>query len=147
MIKNSIESLVGFSHTLLPILITLMMATGNLVSVSVVQPIILLLITFIGNIVTNFILPLVLIGTVLSIISKVSSQIQIDKVAKFLKSTSVWIIGVTLTFFVTVLSLEGGLTSNVDGVTAKTAKAAVSTVVPVVGKILGDAVDTVIRLQ
>ncbi len=49
-----------------------------------------------------------------------------------------------LTVFVGVLSLEGSLTSSVDGITAKTAKAAVSNFIPVVGKILGDAVDTVI---
>ena len=35
-------------------------------------------------------------------------------------------------------------TETVDGVTAKTAKAAVSSVIPVVGKILGDATDAVI---
>lgn len=40
--------------------------------------------------------------------------------------------------------MEGTLSSSVDGVTAKTAKAAVSNFIPVVGKILGDAVDTVI---
>ena len=49
-----------------------------------------------------------------------------------------------MTLFVTVLSLEGSITETVDGVTAKTAKAAVSTVIPVVGKILGDATDAVI---
>ena len=53
-------------------------------------------------------------------------------------------LGIVLTIFVGVLSLEGSLTSSVDGITAKTAKAAVSNFIPVVGKILGDAVDTVI---
>ena len=49
-----------------------------------------------------------------------------------------------LTLFVGIVSLEGTLSSNVDGITAKTTKAAVSSFIPVVGKILGDAVDTVI---
>ena len=49
-----------------------------------------------------------------------------------------------LTIFVGVVSIEGTLSSSVDGITAKTAKAAVSSFIPVVGKILGDAVDTVI---
>ena len=42
-----------------------------------------------------------------------------------------------------MLSLEGTLSSSVDGITAKTAKAAVSSIIPVVGKLLGDTVDTV----
>lgn len=52
--------------------------------------------------------------------------------------------GILLTIFVGVISLEGTLSSSVDGITAKTTKAIVSSAVPVVGKILGDAVDTVL---
>lgn len=43
-----------------------------------------------------------------------------------------------------VLSLEGTLTSSVDGMTAKTTKAVVTSAVPVVGKILGETVDAVL---
>ena len=69
---------------------------------------------------------------------------QIDKLSKFFKSSVVWVLGVVLTLFVGIVSLEGTLSSSVDGITAKTTKAAVSSFIPVVGKILGDAVDTVI---
>lgn len=142
--KTTIQNLVGFSYSLLPILLTLMMTTGSIASATAVQPVILFLITFIGNIITTFLLPLILIGTALSIVSKVSDKVQIDKLAKHFKTSVVWVLGIVLTIFVGVLSLEGSLTSSVDGITAKTAKAAVSNFIPVVGKILGDAVDTVI---
>ncbi len=121
-----------------------MMTTGSITSAGVVQPILLFLINFIGNMITGVLLPLILIGTALGIISKVSDRIQIGKISKYFKSTTIWILGISLTVFVGILSLEGSLTSTVDGITAKTAKAAVSNFIPVVGKILGDAVDTVI---
>ena len=73
-----------------------------------------------------------------------SDRVQVDKLSKFFKSSVVWTLGVVLTLFVGIVSLEGTLSSNVDGITAKTTKAAVSSFIPVVGKILGDAVDTVI---
>ena len=60
------------------------------------------------------------------------------------KSSIVWILGIILTIFVCTLSIEGTLSSSVDGLTAKTAKAAVANFIPVVGKIMGDTVDTVI---
>ena len=104
----------------------------------------LFIITFIGNFIINVIIPIVLVSTALSIVSKISDRIQIDKLAKFFKSSVVWILGVVLTLFVSLLSIEGSLSSSVDGITAKTTKAAVSSFIPVVGKILGDAVDTVI---
>ena len=60
-----------------------------------------------------------------------------------MKKSSVWILTTVLTLFMSIASLEGGLTSSIDGVTLKAGKSVVSAVVPVVGKILGDAVDTV----
>lgn len=144
MVKTSIQNLVGFMNSLVPLLITLMLTTGNFASAGILEPIILFLITFIGNFITTILLPFVLISTALAIVSKVSSKIQVDKLSKFFNSTVIWILGVVLTLFVGVISVEGSLSSTVDGITAKTTKAAVSNFIPVVGKILGDAVDTVI---
>lgn len=144
MVKTSIQSLVGFMNSLIPLLITLMLTTGNFASASILEPIILFIITFIGNFIITILLPFVLISTALAIVSKVSSKIQIDKLSKFFNSSVVWILGVVLTLFVGIISVEGSLSSTVDGITAKTTKAAVSNFIPVVGKILGDAVDTVI---
>lgn len=143
MVKESIQNLVGFMNSLIPILITLMITTGNIVSAGMLQPIILFIITIIGNFIVNIIIPIVLVSTALGIISQISDKVQIDKLAKFFKSSSIWILGIILTLFVGITSLEGSLSSSVDGITAKTTKAAVSNFIPVVGKILGDAVDTV----
>lgn len=144
MTKNAIQNMVGYSQTLIPILMTLILTTGSVASVSVIEPIILFLVNFISNIFEVFIIPLVLISTSISIVSKISDKIQIDKISKFMKSSIVWGLGVVLTLFVSIISLDGTLTSSVDGITAKTAKAAVSNLIPVVGKILGDSIDTVI---
>lgn len=144
LVKNTIQNLVGFMNSLLPILLTLMIATGNITTASTIQPIILLAITFIGNIITYLILPVLLVSTALGIISKISDKVHIDKLSKYFKSGIVWLLGIILTIFVGVVSIEGTLTSSVDGITAKTAKIAVSGLIPVVGKILGDSVDSVI---
>ncbi len=144
IVKETITNMVGFINSLIPLLLTLMLTTGAFVSVGIIKPILLILINFISNFILDFILPLTIIGTILGIIAGLTDKIKISKIAKFLKSTGVWILGVAMTLFVTVLSLEGSITETVDGVTAKTTKAAVSTVIPVVGKILGDAADSVI---
>lgn len=142
--KEAVGNMISFIQLLFPLLMTLMLASGSVVSVNLVQPIILFIINLISNIFQSMIIPIILVGTALAIVSKISDRIQIDKLSKFLKSSSVWVIGILLTIFVGVLSIEGTLGSSVDGITAKTAKAAVSSFIPVVGKVLGDAVDTVI---
>lgn len=143
-VKNSITDLIGFSQSLIPLLITLMLYTGSITTSSVLEPILLFLIQFIANLIQNLILPVVSIIVVLIVISKISERIQITKLAKFMNTSIVWFLGIVLTLFVGVMSLEGTLTASVDGITAKTTKVAVSNLIPVVGKILGDSVDTVL---
>ena len=144
IVKDTSSNLVGFMNTLVPLLLTLMMFTGSIVSTNIIQPIIIFMINFIGNIIQTVLIPIVLVITVLSIVTKVSNKVQIDKIAKFMKSSVLWFLGLSLTIFVSVLSLEGTLGSSIDGITAKTTKAAVSSLIPVVGKILGDTVDSVL---
>ena len=144
MVKQTTTDLVAFMNMLVPLLITLMMYTGSIATSSIIEPIILFMINFIGNIIQTIIVPLVLIFTSLVILSKLTDKIQINKLSQFLKSGIVWFLGIILTIFVGVISLEGTLSSSVDGITAKTTKAIVSSSIPVVGKILGDAVDSVL---
>lgn len=47
LIKDTVNSLVGFLNSLLPILLALMIATGNVVTASTIQPVLLLIITFV----------------------------------------------------------------------------------------------------
>ena len=141
--KQAVQNLTGFANSLIPLMITLMITTGNIVSSGMLQPILLLLITFISNFMTNVLIPIALVSTALGIISKISDEAQVGKLSKFLNSSMVWVLGTVLTLFVSVTSLEGGLTTSIDGVTAKAAKTAISSVVPVIGNILGDAVNTI----
>ena len=144
IVKETANDLVGFINVLIPLLLTLLIYTGNIATSTLLQPIILFISNFIGNVIVDVLIPIVLIIVVFSIISKISERVQIDKLSKFLKSGVVWFLGFVLTIFVGVVSLEGTLSSSVDGITAKTAKTAVSSIIPVVGKVLGDVVDSVL---
>lgn len=143
-IKESIKNMTDFTNMLIPIMMTLIVTTGSVTTAAAIQPILIFMISLIGNFINNIAIPIILVSTALGIISKISNKVQIDRLAKRLKSSTIWIIGIILTLFVTVVSVDGTLSSSVDAVTSKTAKAAVSNLIPVVGKILGDAVDSVI---
>lgn len=142
--KEAINEIINFMNLLTPIFITLLITTGNLVTSNIVQPVLLFIVNFIGNFTNVFLIPLLLISITLSIISNISDKVQVNKLSKFFKTSIVWILGIILTIFVSVLSIEGTLSSSVDGITSKTAKAAVSNFIPVVGKIMGDTVETVL---
>lgn len=144
LVKETTINLVGFMNTLIPVLVSLMLYTGSITTTSILEPIILFMINFIGNLVQDILIPITLIIASISIISKISDNIQVEKIAKFLKSSTTWFLGLVLTIFVGVVSLEGTLASSIDGITTKTAKTIVSSAVPIVGKILGDVIDSVL---
>ena len=144
MVKEATINMVGFINLLVPLLTSLMLFTGSITTTSMLEPALVFTINLVGNFIQNILIPIVLVIASFSIISKVSDKIQIDKLTKFMKSGVVWSLGIALTIFVGILSLEGNLSSSVDGVTAKTTKAVVSSAIPIVGKILGDAVDSVL---
>lgn len=143
-IKVTINNMTDFCNMLIPIMMTLIISTGSITTASLIQPIIVFMISLMANFINNIAIPLILISTSLGIISKISDKVQIDRLAKRLKSSAVWIIALILTVFVTVVSANGSISGRVDAVAAKTAKTAVSNLVPVVGKILGDSMDSVL---
>ena len=100
MTKQAIQNMVGFSQILVPLLMTLILTTGNITSAGVIEPIILFLINLISNTFEVIVIPIVLVSTAISIVSKISDKIQIEKLAKFFKSSVIWTLGIILTIFV-----------------------------------------------
>ena len=90
--KTTIQNLVGFMNSLVPILITLLISTGSIATANVMQPIILFAIQFIGNFILVFILPVTMVATVLGIVSNISDKVQINKLSKYFKSGITWVL-------------------------------------------------------
>ena len=86
LVQDTSNNLVGFMNMLVPLLITLMLATGSITTSGLAEPLILFTVNFVGNIIQNVMIPFVLILTSLVVISKLSDKVQIDKLSKSLKS-------------------------------------------------------------
>ncbi len=114
LVQNTTVNLVGFMNMLVPLLMTLMVSTGSITTSSIIEPIIICAINIIGNLIQNVIIPLVLIFASLVIISKLSDKLKLEKLATFLKSGVIWFLGIVLTIFVGIVSLEGTMASTVD---------------------------------
>jgi len=142
--KDFIVEINGFANVLTPIIVGLVAATGGITASTMIYPVIAFFSQFITGFVSNFLLPVSMICFALTIVNNISEKVSVSRVSKFLRSASLWVLGIILTIFVGVVSLEGTVASTVDGVTSKTAKFLFSGSVPVVGKLLGDSVDTIL---
>lgn len=139
-----IDEMVGFMYATVPVLITLLVSGGSITTGGVFQPIMLMVVEFSATIIKNVFIPLIFLSTILSIVNNISEKIQLTRLAGFIKQITSWALGTMLTIFIAVVSLQGSLGAVVDGVTSKAAKFAISTFIPIVGKTLSDAADTVI---
>ena len=144
MCMSIIDSMVTFMHSIIPLLITLLATAGNISSAGVFQPILVMLVEVGATVIKNFFIPLIFLVTVLNIVNNISDKVQLTKLSGFLKQICTWGLGFILTVFIAVVSVQGSMGAVVDGVTSKTAKFALGTFVPVVGKYLADAADTVV---
>ncbi len=144
MCMSIIDSMVTFMHAIIPLLITLLVSAGSISSAGVFQPILIMLVEVGATVIKNFFIPLIFLVTVLNIVNNISDKLQLTKLSGFLKQLCTWGLGFILTVFIAVVSIQGSMGAVVDGVTSKTAKFAIGTFIPVVGKYLADAADTVV---
>mgnify|MGYP001013611661 CR=1 FL=1 len=139
-----IDDMVGFMYASFPVLVTLLVAGGNITSGGVFQPVLLMAVEITATIIKNVFMPLIYLSTIISIINNISDKIQLKRLADFIKQATTWALGSVLTIFIGIVSLQGSLGAVIDGVTSKAAKFAIGAFIPVVGKTLSDAADTVI---
>ncbi|PFN61921.1 stage III sporulation protein AE [Bacillus thuringiensis] len=142
--RETIQTMVDFILALLPILLALIATGGGVVSVSFFHPVIIFLMNTSGLLMNYIVLPLLLLATILSIVSTMSDQYKVTKLSKLLQNVSVGIIGIFLTIFLGVLSVQGTATAVADGIAVKTAKFVTGNFIPVVGRMFTEAADTVI---
>lgn len=141
---ETIDKMVSFMQSLVPTLIALLLTVGGITSSSLFQPIVYTSLTFIATIIKITIIPMVMLSAVLSIVSNISDKVKISKLASLVKGVSVGLLGVMLTIFTGIISIQGLAASSLDGLAAKTAKFAVDSFVPIIGDFLSEAFDTVV---
>lgn len=142
--REAVDTMVNIMLALLPVLITLMASLGHVASAALFHPLIIVSVNLIANLVRNVFLPLIFFATILYLLDHFSPEFRINRLASFLKDISIWGIGLMLTIFVGITGVQGIAAGVGDAVSLRTAKFMTGTFVPVVGKSMADAVETVL---
>ena len=142
--RSAIESMIHFMTAMIPLLLTLLASIGNVATVSVLHPLIVFMIHVVGTLIYTFVFPLLFFSAVLHIVSSLTDKYKVTQLANLMRTVSIGALGIMLTAFLGVLSIQGATSSVTDGVTIRTAKYITGNFVPVVGKMFTDAADTVI---
>jgi stage III sporulation protein AE len=142
--KGAIESMIQFMLAMVPLLLTLLASMGNVVTVSVLHPLIIFMIHAVGTLIYTVVFPLLFFSAVLHIVSALTDKFKVTQLANLLRTIGVAVMGVLITLFLSVVSVQGAMGAVTDGVTLRTAKFVTGNFVPVVGRMFSDAADTVI---
>jgi len=141
--KNTILSMTDFMAALIPVLMMLLASVGGFAEATLLDPVIMGFATISSRIYVDIIIPIIFMSFVLQFVKNISSDYKINNLTKLLKQIAIWVQGLVMTAFIAVMTIRSIAAKTLDQVTVKTAKFAVDTFVPVVGKLLSDAISTV----
>jgi stage III sporulation protein AE len=142
--NEAISTMIDFILALIPLLLALIATSGGVVSAAFFHPVILFLMNISGVLVQNIILPLLFLSTLLSVVSILTEHYKVTQLANLLRNWSIGLLGLFLTIFLGVISVQGASTAVTDGIAIKTAKFITGNFIPVIGRMFTDASDTVI---
>ncbi len=142
--RDAIAQMSDLIYATLPLLLPLLIALGGVSTVAFLQPALLFAISLIMDLMRNFIFPLLYFSAILRIIGHISPKFNIDKIAGLLKDVALGIMTIATTVFIAFLSISGIASSSFDGLAIKAVKSASGIFIPIVGRSLADALDSVL---
>lgn len=142
--KEAIDIMTGFLYALMPLLLSLLAAMGGVTSAALIHPAMIVMLGFATTMIKTIVFPLIYFMAVINMVSHIAPNFKVGRLAGLFKDLSIGFLGIVMTIFVGFLGMQGLAGSVADGLTIKAAKFATGAFIPVVGKPLADALDTVI---
>lgn len=142
--NNVMEQMSSFMVALLPLLLAIIASSGQLLSVAFFHPLIIIFIQFSTILLAKIIFPLLFIAALFMMISQFNESFKLDQLASLLRTLSLGSLGIYVTVLLTIMSVQGTVTAIHDGVALKTTKFIAGNFIPVIGKTLTEATDTIL---
>lgn len=122
----------------LPILLTLMAATGAVSSSAVYSPSVAFLGGGLTALIVSVAIPMIIMALIFTVIDSLSDSVKLKGIADFFYSAVKWLLGTAFFVFFAVVSVQGITASVRDGISIRAAKFAVSKYVPIIGGYLSE---------
>lgn len=129
---------------LLPMLLTMMAAVGGSAGSALMQPAVVASASAMTSLISGITVPLAVASGVLCMLCHLGDGIRVQRLAEFTQQCAVWSLGIGFTVFIGVLTTRSVTAAAIDGVTLRTAKYALNNLVPFVGGLFADTVDTLV---
>lgn len=125
-------------------LLTMMAAVGGSAGSALMQPAVVASASAMTSLISGITVPLAVASGVLCMLCHLGDGIRVQRLAEFTQQCAVWSLGIGFTVFIGVLTTRSVTAAAIDGVTLRTAKYALNNLVPFVGGLFADTVDTLV---
>lgn len=140
---QTISSAGTFMLAFIPAFAGMVALNGQTSTATVFSSVLIIATQVFSQLAVTFLMPLSSSVLGISVAGAVNPELKIDNLATTVKKIVVWGIGLLMTVFVGLLSMQSFITTSADSITMKAAKFAVSSSVPIVGGAVSDALSTV----
>lgn len=131
--------MIGFA----PVYAGVLAAQGSAAAAVSYQTVMLAAAQGIGALVSNMLVPLLAVALALGIGGAMNDRLRLGDASALVHRVGIWLLGISLTVFVGMLSLRGVLSACADSVTGRALRFSVSGFIPIVGGSLAEALYTV----
>ncbi|HNX28299.1 MAG TPA: stage III sporulation protein AE [Syntrophomonadaceae bacterium] len=139
--QQAIDNMVTFMMGMLPQMLMLVAALGNINSAAILFPLLMTTAAAFANAVKNIVFPLIILSAILSIANQMSDTLKVERMAKFFGQMAQLSLGLFLTIFVGLITLRTLYASALDKVALRTTKFITDNTIPVVGKMFSDTIE------
>lgn len=138
---ESISQMQTQMQIVFPIMLTLMAASGETLTVAVCKPAVAFFTNSIVSVIYSVVFPITVTVIAFSMASNLTKELKISKFGGFFKSINKWLIGVCISVFGLFFTLQGLTAATRDGIVRRAAKYAIGTGIPIVGGFLSGGFD------
>lgn len=143
-VKNATSLIESQMEIIFPILLTLITAIGNTVTATTFEPLLAILSNGISKLFVTILIPIFIFSIVFGVIGNLSKNVKLDKFSKFFSSLFNWMVGIVFTVFIAFLTLHGLTVSTIDSISFRTAKFAIKNYIPLLGSYLSDGMSVIL---
>lgn len=136
-----VKNVYSLTQAVFPIIFSILITMGAGTTASVFQGSMAVFLSILSMIITAFVMPIILTSSILSVLTSISSSLNLSKIPTFMSSLAKKTLNVLFIVFSSLLALQGISSQVYDSVGIRIAKFSLNKYVPIIGGYISSGFD------
>lgn len=132
-----------YIKTIIPVVISVAMASGTLATGAVIQPLIISISQIIAFVVTQWLIPALSVTCGMCVVNNMTNKADLTGIIYLIHKAIRWTCGILMTTFVGIMTVQSMISPALDSVAGKVTRYAISNFVPVIGGLISESIGLV----